>query len=503
MVLYFVSLARILIGPRGKHGSMRIVKNTIFLLLFLLTQACDDHSRQEMEGDDQLAVGVAEQETIVQDLRNTILLEGGYSSSSQPGQDWFNLFDDDPGSVWQTKLGTGPGERIGLSFLGEGVWISNLIMVSHGQDAAAIIDEVNIFVNEELYAFGPVKDTFRLDTLVKQLSIEFARAGELSYKRFELEGEKVSVGFFPPDKNIGIEYLILQDSSGREYKTVAPKVVKGRLAPSSNLNPLALYHAGHLFDYKKEFGWVEGSEGSGSGDSILFQFDEPQCISKVMIWNGWQASDQKFEENARIKTLNFKPLEDTSQVFFRLKDIAMPNGILVRQNTSPNWILKIIDIFPGKVTRDLVISELLFFDCEEQPFIVNSGLTKQFQNEILSQVEGSPINDILDTYIFNDINSDPDNQYTQKSIILHSDGSFCASSKKYLTQVDVTSEALIDGHWGILEVNEELARLKLLGRWQSKNTLDHELSDRVFEEELIIKKGQIEGHQFLGRYYTE
>ena len=354
-----------------------------------------------------------------------------------------------------------------------------------------------------MHTFGTVRDTFRLDTLVKELSIEFAKAGELNYKKFELEDDKISVGIFPKNQNIGIQYLILQDRAGQEYKTVPPKIVKGRLAPSSNLNPLALYHAGHLFDFKPEFAWVEGAEGSGSGDSILFQFEEPQCISKMMIWNGWQASQTTFEGNARIKTMNFKPLEDTSRVFFRLKDAIMPNGVLLHQNRSQNWVLKILDIYPGKSTRDLVISEILLFDCEDQPFIVNSGLTEVFQNEILSQVEQTPIFEVLDTYIFNDIQSETANQYTQKSIVLHSDGSFCASSEQYLSEMDVTSDNLIDGYWGILEANDEIAKLKLLGRWKSKNNPTIELTERVFEEELTIKKGQMEGNRILGLYYTE
>ena len=484
---------------------MRTQNNAILILLITVLGCCNRASPAR-EGEEELTLPVTalpEQVTEIRDLRPELILEGGYATSGLEGSEWFRLFDENPRTTWQTKRGTGPGEKVGISFLGEGAWIGKLILGAVEEENSAIIDEVNIFVNDELFRFGSIRDTFLLDTLVKDLSIEFTKAGDLNYKKFEQEEEKVSIGIFPRDQYIGLRYLLLQDTLGNEYRTVPPRIVKGRLAPSSNLNPLALYHAGHLFDSKKEFAWIEGAEGSGSGDSISIQFEEPQCISKLMIWNGWQASTAKFEANARIKTLHFKPLEDTSRVFFRLKDAPDPSGLLLHRNRSQNWVLKILDIYPGKVTRDLVISELLLFDCEDQPFVVSSGLKEQFQNEMLSQAEGTPLSEVLDTYIFNDINSDPENQYTQKSIVLHADGSFCAASQQYLTQIDITSDNQIDGYWGILEANEEVARLKLLGRWKSKNDPGTLLDDRDFEEELIIKKGQIEGGAVLGRFYTE
>ena len=491
--------------PIGKHNSMRIHNNTIFILFIAILCGCD-RTTPPGEQPEELPVPVSatpEQVTEIRDLRQALILEGGYATSELGENEWFRLFDEAPGTNWQTKWGTGPGERFGMTFLGEGAWIGNLILGALEMENSAIIDEVNIFVNNELFGFGSIRDTFQLDTLVKDLSIEFTKAGELNYKKFEQEEEQVSIGIFPKDQNIGLHYLLLQDTAGNEYRIVPPRIVKGRLAPSSNLNPLALYHAGHLFDSKKEFAWIEGAEGSGSGDSISIQFEEEQCISKLMVWNGWQASAAKFEANARIKTLHFKPLEDTSRIFFRLKDAVDPSGLLLHPNRSQNWVLKILDIYPGKVTGDLVISELLLFDCEDQPFVVSSGLKEQFQNEMLSQAEGTPLSKVLDTYIFNDINSDPDNQYTQKFIVLHADGSFCAASQQYLTRIDITSDNQIDGYWGILEANEEIARLKLLGRWKSKNDPNALLTDRDFEEELIIKNGQIEGGPALGRFYIE
>lgn len=432
--------------------------------------------------------------------RNKVYLSSLYSTSYKDGFEVANLFDNDPLTFWETKLGKGPGERIELSIVGNGAWISKIMLEAVDGQNASNIEEIDIFINGKSYTFGNLKDTFILDTLVEELSIEFNNVSDLSFKKFESSGEKISIGTFPKTKNIGLKYLILFDSLGQEYQVIPPRIVRGRIAPSSNLNPLVLYHAGHLFDFKKEFAWVEGGEGSGSGDSILIQLEEPICLFKLEIFNGSQGSEENFYSNARIKTMSFKPLGDTSKIFFMLNDLMASEELFLPNNASRNWVLKILDIYPGKVTRDLAISELVLFDCENQPFVIQSGLKEQFQNEILGQFKNDNLIQLLDTYIYNEIQSEPQMHYTQKSLILHSDGTFNVAFKEYFGQSDTTLDFLMDGYWTILENGEELVRLKLIGRLKTKTGM---AGNAVFEEELLLKRGIIEGNKLLGKYFSE
>ena len=113
---------------------MHIVNNTSIFLLIFLVIACNNSKVADPKAkENQVALNVVEEVAEITDTRNTILLQGGYSTSSQAGNEWFNLFDDDPASNWQSKLGTGPGEKIGISFLNEGVWVSNLVLARLGR----------------------------------------------------------------------------------------------------------------------------------------------------------------------------------------------------------------------------------------------------------------------------------------------------------------------------------------------------------------------------------
>ena len=431
---------------------------------------------------------------------DVIYLEGLTASSSTSDKEIHYLFDNDPTTTWKSKLGTGPREKIEIIFMGEGVHLNHLKIAPTVDDQSAIIHEVTLYINGAPVIFNNVAESFTIDTLVKELIIEFTRVGELNTKQFESEDERVTIGYFPEDKNIGLDYLLIYDRDGTELKLRPPLEIDGRLATSSNLNPLSLYHAGHLFDFKKEFGWIEGAEGSGTGDSILIQLDTSVCISSVMLWNGQQSNFEQFEENARIKTLTFSTMEDTSMVFFKLNDQLRPNSLVFDQVTGQNWVLKIMEIYPGKVTRDLVIGELLFYTCDNQPFIIRNGLKEQFQNELLIGIEGSVLEGYLDKYIMNNIELDSNNNSTRKSIILHSGGTFNYYEQLYRPDEQPPAiTKLAAGIWGILEVNETITKLKIRGSWKVRT----EAALPIFEEDLILTKSKIEGSKELGMFYTE
>ena len=341
---------------------MRYIVLGGYFCLFLILGACaGDISHHQMEGNTSTTDLMGKGLPILEDLRESIGLQSVFSSSAALGFSVESLFDDNPSTYWQTKLGLGPRSYLHLVFLDQGVPVSDLLLAPLEGDQQANIREVNIYVNDSLRTYGGITDTFKIDTIVKRLTIELMQVGEMSRKQFESDNEKVTIEKFPADSRVGLAYLTLFDTTSSEYKILPPQRAEGRLASSSNLNPLSVYHAGHLFDYKQEFAWVEGAEGSGSGDSILFQFNQRVCINKFILWNGFQADLEQYESNARIRSLSFKPLHDTSQIVFQLQDVLQPNTVLLTPKEAQSWVLKILDIYPGKVTRDLAISEILLF----------------------------------------------------------------------------------------------------------------------------------------------
>lgn len=427
-----------------------------------------------------------------------LTLSGAQCTSLSKESNLVFLFDDKEETYWESTLGTGPDECISLSFIGEGALVKSIQLVPFTSDEHVPIGKYDVFINSVHYKTSETP-IIPIDTLVKRLDVCFQPLLDLNFNRFEVEAYNVTVGRFPQKKRIGLKSLEILNAEGLSCKIQLPQKVKGRLVPSSNLNPLVNYHAGFLFDGKKEHAWVEGSEGSGSGDSIFFQMEEPVCINKITIWNGNQATMDDYYANARIKSFKFSPVGDTNQILFQLTDLPLPSDIFVSADTTSSWKLNIVDIYPGSLTRDLAISELIFYNCADQPFIITSGLMEQFQNEMLSQVEESILEQYLNQYIYNDVQSEIENTFSRKSITLHQNGQF--SAKVQDEQHQIKNHFQVEGYWYVIELNEQIVRLQLSGR---RLTFDKNPPDSKFEAELVTKPGGIiEVSGLLGKFYTE
>ena len=421
------------------------------------------------------------------------------STSHQIGYEFAGLFDDNSDTYWLSSMNTGPNECISVGFIGEGAWISKILIMPVISASSVDYDEAWVYIDDRLHSQVST-DSIEIDTIVNRLDICFEVSSELISSKFQIEDEVVNIESLPDKTHIGLSDLQFFNAEDSLFKVIVPYRTRGRIAPSTNLNPLIVYHAGHLFDGKKEHAWIEGSEGSGSGDSILFQLDTSVCISKMTIWNGLQASDNQFLANARLKSFTFSPLDETlTDTFVIHNSIMQPTNFTLSSNISSSWVLKIIDINSGSITRDLAIGELLFFDCDNKPFIVESDWKERFQNETQSQKEGMILDEYLGRLFYNRVQSTEEEVYIQKSITLQPDGSFSAMYNKNQKQSKITFRLI--GYWNIIELNEQLVRLRLAARTLRSDQYE-EIGDYL-EEELTIKSGIIDISGLLGKFYTE
>ena len=473
------------------------VKGIIILLTFSCQPSRQDNKKLESSETVMKAPIVNNNAPNPQPLLTLLNLS---STSDQPGFEVENLFDELPHTYWKSKNGTGPNECISLSFIGDGAWISKINVEALVNENTTENDEINLYINDVLFT-ATIASSIRVDTLVTRLEICLKASKSMIFNRFEVDKEVIAVGSFPENKSIGLKSIQLFNAEERLFHVMIPKKIKGRLAPSSNLNPLSKYHAGYLFDGKKEHAWVEGSENSGIGDSILFQIDQPVCINKMTIWNGQQATEKQFYANARIQSFTFAPIHEDDPVIYQLIDSYGQEDVFLKTDSSSNWILSIIDVYRGDLFTDLAISELLFFDCESQPFIIESGLPEQFQNEILSQTENTILENFLDHCFYNEILSEDKNGYTRKSLVLHTDGVCSLLFDYFNDKTQVKNSFMAIGYWNIVDLNAANTIKLYLSARKLSNIQSQEIS--LFEEELTIKPGIIEGSGLLGRFYTE
>lgn len=128
----------------------------------------------------------------------------------------------------------------------------------------------------------------------------------------------------------------------------------------------------HDLNYKNA--WVEGVEGYGIGEYLLYTFEgtSPR-INEIIVVNGYVKSKAAWENNSRVKKLKVY-IDDKPYAILNLQDIRgsqifkiKPIGNGDREDwdvlkTKPDWTLKfeILDVYKGLKYDDVAISEIYF-----------------------------------------------------------------------------------------------------------------------------------------------
>ena len=153
------------------------------------------------------------------------------------------------------------------------------------------------------------------------------------------------------------------DAKGNPYEIRVPRVVPAKAVASSTLNPVDAYDVMNLFDSRYESGWA--AKGKSSGEKLYFTFEQPQTVTRLKVWNGYQRSDEHCYENVRVKTFEVEG-EGGYKATLEVKDVMGSKDIdLPRPFTGKTLRLTMKDTYKGKTYPDLVITELRFFDGQE------------------------------------------------------------------------------------------------------------------------------------------
>jgi hypothetical protein len=129
------------------------------------------------------------------------------------------------------------------------------------------------------------------------------------------------------------------------------------------------YVVNNLADSKLKTAWVEGKEGNGVGEKIIFTFPKnkwPEEIgSEVSFWgfrmvNGYIKNKETWISNGRVRKLKVY-LNDKPQVILNVED-----SMDIQETKFPTFYIhrgdrvsvEILDVFPGSKFPDTAITEL-------------------------------------------------------------------------------------------------------------------------------------------------
>ncbi len=174
-----------------------------------------------------------------------------------------------------------------------------------------------------------------------------------------------------------------------------PRAVSATIQASSVLEPADAYHPGYLFDGRTDFGWVEGADGLGVGESLTVQFAAPVQVTGLDLWNGYQRSADHFAKNARLATLELAVDGGTPQTIPVADVSGMQQLSLPTPVTGQRFVLTVAAATPGSKYQDLVISELRLRDVAG-PFTLDTPDLAEREQALMDHIQGTDLDRIVD-----------------------------------------------------------------------------------------------------------
>ncbi len=355
-----------------------------------------------------------------------------------------NLFDNDETTVWMTMPGAGPDEGVYIGF--EKAQFIDSILLTAPEGKGPGVSRYRMYIN------GVETKEYKTDNS----KVTIRKTVKTLYIRLVDHTKN-----FPDTRSAVFSELKLYAKDNSIIQLVPARKIGGKVSASSSLDPYESYNVDFLFDSRMDFGWADGNpDKSGAGEYLEFSFNEKVTIDKIKLWNGYQRSEAHYEGNERVKTVEFGIKGQNSQSF-AISDSA--SAFITPDNPleGKDFVLRITEVYPGTKYRDLVISELRFYNGEDA-FVVNTGGMENRKKKLMREASENGLDAVMDKRLY-DYSEDVDYN-RQQSLILRSNGSFILWFTKEEPEVNTIRYA--DGNWQI----QDDKKIKIFGRIHTLKT---------------------------------
>lgn len=441
-----------------------------------------------------------------------LYMEGVYATSTllpllQHGVE--NVFDDDTATYWATAKGAGPDEGLMLYFPAK-TYVKELSLKQATGDALARVNEVTVYADGQRVGSFDLSQPMKIDKDLTALFIKIASTDQSSTVDHTTEDdtETRSSETFDSRFSVGIADLKLFNSDGL-LKIHAPLVMAGTVTASSTLKPADAYAPSMLFDSRKEFVWAEGAAGTGENEKLTFTFNADQRISSVKIWNGYQRSEKHFTSNARVRSFEFG-LKNGSKTKYTIEDSMEPQLVTLGEPlTGKEFELTVLEAIPGSAYKDLVISEMVFFDQSRPVLIRDDSKAEASIQSLMAATRGSLMESFVDRRLKN--HTETPYSTSDKSLILRSNKTFVlyehTTSSDDAKEED--AEIVADGNWELVEQKDDYAKVRIFGKLINlSETVDYYKGKtqssfvKIFQDNLTITPSEVKGEKFVDTFYN-
>lgn len=394
-----------------------------------------------------------------------LILEGLSATSVNLPESEFGpekLFDNDPSTYWATMPGAAVDEGVLMRFAAP-VYIYSIALKPSSAKKLLPIAAVQLFINGQETAVMTTENPLLIQQKVKSLYIRVT----------DLQGVSTTQALFSGQGQTGLSEIMLYDQNNKIIPVLSPRIVKGRVKPSSALTPKEAYQSDYLFDSRLDFGWADGNPNkTGVGEFLEFETESPVTISALKIWNGYQRSRTHFLSNERLKSFSFAGSDTSSS--YSLKNSEAPQTVFLQKPLGgKQFKLSVTAVFPGSKYKDLVISELRLFDGSGW-FILSSGQMEQDKKNLLQAAQKTPLGQVIDRrFYLQKANPKNPDQVSVQSLVLRSNGSFVLWKETYSEgpSGDDSEKIVADGNWQITKSDKGKSLVRIFGRLHQLKTL--------------------------------
>lgn len=491
---------------------MKFYRLLPFLLMGVFFTSCGE-STSESGPDTDPAAGSGESEQADLSLpfeADAIYLERMYATNTgSAGPE--NALDGDESSSWMLPPGAAVNEGMMLYFEKPQA-IGGLVVKGPAQGNSATF--VKIYTNGSEVGTTKLNEDMVLGNVddVKSLYVRIIRSEDTQVREFsDGDGENHELTSYGAESVAMISEIQLKGPNEELLKVRPLPSVSGSVKATSTLSPPEAYHADFLFDSRLQFGWAEGKDDLGIGESLEFNFDRPVRIEKLKVWNGYQRSDKHFESNARVDRFTFSNGEQ--QVEKRLEDSAFPTVVeLSEPFEGQHFTLAIQSAYPGTKYEDLLMSEIRFFDGHTW-FSLDPDGDAARKADLLAKVKGTVLEteQLLDRDFRDRWEHDCCDGVMSNSIILRSNGSFVLYhiETDFESGSEVRVEQIADGNWSVESKDGPNVKVKLFGNLRVvMNRTDvytkkssSNASSRIFSEMVTIDGNMMNGTKLVNRLF--
>jgi hypothetical protein len=118
----------------------------------------------------------------------------------------------------------------------------------------------------------------------------------------------------------------------------------------------------NLLDGNPASAWNEGADGTGVGEWVRLEFNEPISLARIEIANGYQRDAERFSGNVRVKSIELEYSDGTKPQVVQLLD-SQGLQLIKPAAKETEWIkLTILSVYPTYKWPDAALSEMRVYE---------------------------------------------------------------------------------------------------------------------------------------------